>query len=435
MCYAADSCNIDVMNFLVDEGVDTTILTNDGTPLNILVKNIKEKIIDKKVQLTDEFIESFEGLIKNKKIQKSINIVQGTTKQTVLRNALECGMDMKIIKILIDNGANVKQENTNGITPFMLLCERCDAGAEYLKELIEKNNITKKDINKKDIFGNSILFDVVNGIFDIKKIDNVQDKAKYEEINKNRKNILKLLISKGANIKQKNKDRKTILDIANEKNNVELVEFLKSLEKNKRNTNNIQDSKGQSVENVAQGQNLTENDVQVNAQNSQNATNKENTNSNETQIANDTKNNTTSRSNSSNNNDILNNLKPVTETIVIPHVSKVRTDVVRGEEKNKGNNSRIQTINDMKNDIEQKTVELSTKTEQNKTQDINNIQDNKGWVDESVAQDQNLTENEDSQNTLNKENTNSKDMLLILCLMLVIMNKNRYRGNSIVFGF
>lgn len=374
--YAADGCNIAIMDFLAQKGVDATTVMSEGTPLMLLVKNIKEK----KLEITDEFISKFEKLIKNKNIQKSINTINNEGKN-LLHFTLEEYGNVQIINILINNGANIKQKDKNNVTPFMLLCKRNDIDAKYLEELINKNNITKKDINKKDNYKDTVLFNIINNK------------------NKDKQNILKLLIDKGADINIKNKDGKTVLDIVKEKNDTKLIEFFDSIKNNPHKHH------------------------------------KDTTISNSVQI-NDSKNKKHITSVSS-AEERFPDLKPAVEKTATSFIPKTQGDIYN--EKQKKTNITKNIYNDIKQeniDIH-KQQEVTTQDTQKEKQD--NIQViNKEEKDNKTKESgsQNATETNITNNTVQAsesptQNNNKDNIMLIFCLMFVMLNiKNKYLNNT-----
>ena len=370
--YAADGCNIAIMDFLAQKGVDATTVMSEGTPLMLLVKNIKAS----KIELTDEFINKFTKLIENKNIQKSINTTNNEGKNVLHVNLEEYG-NIQIINILINNGANIKQKDTNKVTPFMLLCKRNDIDAKYLEELINKNNITKKDINKKDNYKDTVLFNIINNK------------------NKDKQNILKLLIDKGADINIKNKDGKTVLDIVKEKNDTKLIEFFDSIKNNPHKHH------------------------------------KDTTISNSVQI-NDSKNKKHITSVSS-AEERLPDLKPAVEKTATSFISKTQGDIYN--EKQKKTNITKNIYNDIKQeniDIH-KQQEVTTQDTQKEKQDniqITNKEENNNKTKESGSQNAtktNITNNTVQVSESPLQNNNKDDIMLMFCLMFVMLNiKNKY---------
>lgn len=375
--YAADACNIEVMNCLANKGVDATTVMSEGTPLMLLVKNIKAS----KIELTDEFINKFTKLIENKNIQKSINTTNNEGKN-VLHVTLEGYGNIQIINILINNGANIKQEDTNKVTPFMLLCKRNDIDTKYLEELINKNNITKNDINKTDNYGDTVLFDIINNK------------------NKDKQNILKLLIDKGADINIKNKEGKTVFDIAKEKNDTKLIEFFDSIKNNSHKHH------------------------------------KDTTISNPVQI-NDSKNKKYITSVSSAEVK-LPDLKPATEKTVTSFIPKTQGGIYKEKQK------KTNITKNIYNDIKQENIDIHNQQEvtiqdtQKEKQDniqITNKEENDNKTKESGSQ--NATETNITNNTVQAsesplQNNNKDDMILMFCLMFVMLNiKNKYLNNTI----
>ena len=378
--YAADACNIEVMNCLANKGVDATTVMSEGTPLMLLVKNIKAS----KIELTDEFINKFTKLIENKNIQKSINTTNNEGKN-VLHVTLEEYGNIQIINILINNGANIKQKDTNKVTPFMLLCKRNDIDTKYLEELINKNNITKNDINKTDNYGDTVLFDIINNK------------------NKDKQNILKLLIDKGADINIKNKEGKTVFDIAKEKNDTKLIEFFDSIKNNSHKHH------------------------------------KDNTISNPVQI-NDSKNKKYITSVSSAEVK-LPDLKPATEKTVTSFIPKTQGGIYKEKQK------KTNITKNIYNDIKQENIDIHNQQEvtiqdtQKEKQDniqITNKEENNNKTKESGSQNAtktNITNNTVQVSESPLQNNNKDDIMLMFCLMFVMLNiKNKYLNNTIESG-
>jgi hypothetical protein len=107
-----------------------------------------------------------------------------------------------IIKLLVDYGADINSKNIISATPIIVALE--NSNIEILKEIIKLN----ANINHQNNGGWTALMSVA---LSNKSIE-----------------LAKILIDNGADISLKNKINKTALDIAKENNNIELINFLEN---------------------------------------------------------------------------------------------------------------------------------------------------------------------------------------------------------------
>jgi ankyrin repeat protein len=133
----------------------------------------------------------------------------------------------EVAKLLISNGADVNAKAGNGGTP---LHGAASFGEKSVAEiLISKGAI----INIKNDSGSTPLHLAVVPVIDadMKKSmdkDMIETiKGTFSSIEKGKKDVMILLVSKGANINAKNKEGKTPFKLATENDNKEAAEFLR----------------------------------------------------------------------------------------------------------------------------------------------------------------------------------------------------------------
>jgi len=180
---------LDVVKYLVSQGLDANAKDNYGdTPLHIAVSRYKIKIV--------EYLAS-----QSVKLDSKDN-----DGRTPLHWASEFS-STKIVKILVSQGAHVNAIDNNGDSPIHLAAEQ--GGVEIIKYLV----LHEADVNAVDNLGNTPLHNIVGS---------------YWRKSKEKLGIVKLLVSKGADITKKNKNDRTAFDLAREKEYVTIEAFLSS---------------------------------------------------------------------------------------------------------------------------------------------------------------------------------------------------------------
>ena len=204
-------------------------LSNADGLLIAAEKNKNEKIV--KELLKSKNIEENEKLqalwrsMENKNIEvfkvllndtKGANSCITKTKETILMRACESNRK-KIVKILIENDANVNAQDERGKTAIMVAFE------EGNKEIVNALLAAGADVNIKDKNGTTLLMaacekgdlDLVNAFIDAKADVNVQDEngktALMIACEKGNKDIVNALIKAGSDIKIKDNKGVTAL--------------------------------------------------------------------------------------------------------------------------------------------------------------------------------------------------------------------------------
>ena len=208
--------NLHAVKLLLKHGANINIKNQDGkTPLDIAkLKNNKKMI---------KLIESLFNV--NKKNQQE---------QTPLFNAVQLN-DKLYIDILLKYGADVNAEDKYSLTPIVFA-----QTVDILKLLID-NGANIEHVTNKGLFpiwffimknANDLATYMFDNGYNIDKINNLLSTGStllIKTIKKNNLHIAKLLLKYGADINIKNKDGKTPLDIAKLKNNNEMIELIESL--------------------------------------------------------------------------------------------------------------------------------------------------------------------------------------------------------------
>ena len=188
------TCNLEIFKMLLDKRKDDTIFN---------YKSIYKTAIENDCDLIFSEIN-----------KKDINDID-----TLLNYSIEKS-SFKIVKYLIDKGANVNLVYKNGTTPLLIASKK--SNINILKLLIEKGS----KINIKDNTGATpLMIAILNGRFENEKYllargaeVNEKDKSGYSSLawatTYNDFNSMTLLISKGADINAKNKEGRNILLLA-----------------------------------------------------------------------------------------------------------------------------------------------------------------------------------------------------------------------------
>ncbi|WAC04808.1 MAG: ankyrin repeat domain-containing protein [Methanoregula sp.] len=154
--------------------------------------------------------------------------------------------DMEIVKLLINNGANVNATTRNGYNSLMVACVRND------KELVELLLKNKSDVNQISKNGWTPLI-LASGNISLKSIFfqnnkmglevfQLLDTQKLYHIKNNPKEIVRSLIKSGSDVKHKNKFNKSPLDEAILSCNTEVIKCLLDNGANIEDTNDFGDT-------------------------------------------------------------------------------------------------------------------------------------------------------------------------------------------------
>ena len=144
---------------------------------------------------------------------------------------------IEVVKILIENGADINAKDNGGTTALMNASTEDDyINYEICKLLIENG----ANVNDKDLQGaNALIYASTFGNYETVKLliengveINTQNKDGYtalmEAAISDDEEIVKLLIENGADINIKNNDGKTALDFAEENDYKNIIELLKN---------------------------------------------------------------------------------------------------------------------------------------------------------------------------------------------------------------
>jgi ankyrin repeat protein len=141
--------------------------------------------------------------------------------------------NVEVVKLLLEKGANVESKDDSGWTP-LLLAAAGKGNGEVVKLLLEKG----ADIESRDVLDRTPLSQAAEGGDEetvkllLKKGADLESKDKYGQtplsrsVEKGNKEIVKLLLKKGANLESKNDCGQTPLSQSAEKGNEEIVKLL-----------------------------------------------------------------------------------------------------------------------------------------------------------------------------------------------------------------
>lgn len=158
---------------------------------------------------------------------------------TALIIAIINNVDIEIIKLLVEKGADVNYEDENKNTPF-LYSTLYYKNPDILDFLIKKG----ADPNHKNILGANALMislyndevKILNKVIELKADVNSQNRGGWSgfmsiAIDKRPIEYAKILVENGADINLKNKSGDNALDIAIKFNNTEMVNYIELLNK------------------------------------------------------------------------------------------------------------------------------------------------------------------------------------------------------------
>ena len=271
--YASHNNHIQIVDYLISQSVNKDPINNkQQTPFMIATKEIQQKYFIDELKYPQNFEKDiFKAVIANKLnsveylhsiVKIDINI-KNMKNQTLLHMASKYG-NLDIAKYLISNGTNIEEKDVNGETALHLACRYNHLQiVEYLiSQGANKDPINNKQetpfifakmknhsqiINyfiykfkypsklEKDIFKACRRDDLESVKYLIDKL-NIDPNMKYQEdktllhistISGHLPNV-KYLISKGANIEEKDKRGKTALDYAYERGSNSIIEYLTS---------------------------------------------------------------------------------------------------------------------------------------------------------------------------------------------------------------
>jgi ankyrin repeat protein len=214
--------HIHIAEYLIGNGASLNSKNKDGyTPLLQACLNGRHSIIElllksgADVNICDDF-EGKTPLITLCSVENSENMID-------------------VIEMVIKNGANVNQTDNQGLSA---LASACMNGNFNTVQLLIKNNA---DLNIQNKFSSTPLsLACFNGQTDIVRVllengadVNLQDQeghtALFEACLHGSKDIVEILLAHGANLNHKNIHGSTAFQIAKEKENFEVLEFLKNV--------------------------------------------------------------------------------------------------------------------------------------------------------------------------------------------------------------
>lgn len=224
---------LDILKLLLENGADPNIKNSDfdgETPLICCVNDSRSKSIEMVTILLENDADS--------------NIVDGRGRDALInacsggKTNSKCAINIDIIKLLINKGANVQYQSSNKYyscigSLFYHECGKCDKIS--IIKLLLYNNI---NINIKDNNGHSPLYkaikycniNVINFLIDNEADINIKDKNGDTPFNiactENNLNVVKLLLSKGYNINTLNYFNQNILFNLRYDSYFDLVVFL-----------------------------------------------------------------------------------------------------------------------------------------------------------------------------------------------------------------
>ncbi len=208
--YAVYRGNIDMIKSLLGMGADINSKNNsESTPLMLAIYNGNT------------------GLIKFL-IEKGADI---KLKNDSFNDALMCAADSpkplpEIFELLIEKGAGINTRDNENATPLMIVMSKADAG--MIKFLIEKG----ADVKLKDDRGNTALNYAIDTEPLKKRAGNKNGAGKdierkaFEIFLKNKFEIVKLLIEKGAEVNSINNKGESPIFLAVDKGNLEIIRLL-----------------------------------------------------------------------------------------------------------------------------------------------------------------------------------------------------------------
>lgn len=244
LLYASCFSNLEVVKFLLKNGADINTAIDGYTVLHAAAQNKNPEIM-RYLLTTDakKYINTPQAFITYHK---------NCTPLHLACDVKECNLE--IIKLLLDNGADVNKTDADNRTPLSDACFK--ANSEIVKLLLK--NSTKESINKVDVEGKTPIyraceshtfFVTAKGDVKINKRKDLLNKVKLlldsgatkESINAPSKNdmtlvelaicfkdldLAKFLLQNGANINRVNKEGETWLFVAFKYNNLDLIPFL-----------------------------------------------------------------------------------------------------------------------------------------------------------------------------------------------------------------
>lgn len=251
--YFVKTANLQGIQQCVKKGIPISVKDNDGkAPLDIAFANIdEENMIDIAAELimsgADEVKSDFyyfQDALSNRNVnmrfddgQTSLHIasilghksiakyllennadtsVQNSSGATPLHEAVRYG-NVEIIQALLNAGANINARDNLGKTPIMLIIPRDKINEIY--SLLQKFHA---DLNQKDMYGDTVLHNVA-----MMNVDS---------------DIVVQFVKAGADVNARNKEGVTPLEIAVQKNNIKMANYLTQCGANI----HTQDTKGQS---------------------------------------------------------------------------------------------------------------------------------------------------------------------------------------------
>jgi ankyrin repeat protein len=193
LTHAVLNSNVNVLKVLAEKADLNLPDRNGNMPLYIALK--KEKY------------ENFNFLLDANTDPNSVGTVRSLNNQSVLYVAVLL-KDIKIIKKLLEKGANPDLPDSEGSTPISEQVVKATPNMEIFNLLIEKS----KNVDVADNSGSTILLYAA-------KNDLMPKESQIQ--------IIKTLLAKGADKNLKDKKGKTALNWAKTKNNKEAIELLK----------------------------------------------------------------------------------------------------------------------------------------------------------------------------------------------------------------
>jgi ankyrin repeat protein len=193
LIYAIQNAETKTVKILLERADINKVDGNGNSPIHFALQKKKDEIVDLLLEKgANVNIPGISGKIKN---------------QSVLNLAAIRGRNDLIPK-LIEKGADPDLADSEGTTALISACIGASADVETVKLLLEKT----KNVNHTEATGVSALMYIAS------------TDVKSSEI---RKEIIKMLLEKGANKSLKDKENKTALDYAKDNKKLDAVEALK----------------------------------------------------------------------------------------------------------------------------------------------------------------------------------------------------------------